>query len=429
MCCPNVALRMLIRSVTSQFHRGLLTAALLLGPALAQSEQTLTLNQGRVLAVEALRVGKPDLTLQVAKGLLQADPRDAGTHFLIANAFAQRRRHGQARRAAARAYRFSDDTLDKFQAAQMAAKQSFDDNRHMLAQIWLRRTVIHAPNAKVEELVARDYRAVRAQNPWFLRIRSDVTPSNNVNNGADTALQIIDGVPVTGTLNGAAQALSGIIATTDIQTSYRLHGDASRVTSLGGRLYVQRVALSSEAQAPWLRNSDFNSTYAEMSLRHAFAIGAPNTGNSASVDVAYGTSSYAADRSYDFVRFGGERRWVLGGKKVLRLSVLVENRHNARYRSNDAQIFGLGAQFTQPLPNGDQVHLSLALRDSNAKSPNGTYQSASLRTSYDFGRPIGPMRLSAGLVLGYSDYPVFNSGLFYAPGGRQDHSMLICVEN
>ncbi len=415
------------RSAISPFHKLIITAGLLLLPFLAhaESEQRLTLEEGRQLALQALQADQPELTLQVARGLLQANPRDAGVYYLVANAHARRGNPYLGRRAAAKAYRFSENSDAKFQAAQLAAQLSYRENRHTLSQIWLRRTAIHAPNEEIEERVAQDYRLVRAQNPWFFRFRGDLKPSNNVNNGSDTALQIIDGVPVAGTLNGAAQALSGLITTADIITTYRLRGDQRSATTLGGRLYVQRVALSSDAQAqaPWLRNSDFDSTYAEVSLRHAFAIGELDSGDSGFVDLAYGTSWYGGYRSYDFVRLSGERRWRLRGGQILRVDALIENRHNARFLTNDAEIYGVGARFTQPLKNGDQVHLVLALRDTNAQRANGTYQAASLRTAYEFGRSIGPMRVGAGLVLGYADYPVFRSGLFFVPGGRQDRSI------
>jgi polyisoprenoid-binding protein YceI len=420
---------MLIRYVTSLLRSLaawiILSAASLAEPAAPLEQQTLTLDQARWLAIRALENGQPQLTLKVSEGLLQADPEDAEAHFLVAHAHAQLDQPHEGRRAAARAYRFSEEAREKFQAAQLAAQLAYAEDRQTLAQIWLRRTAIHAPNSLVERQIASDYRLIRASNPWYFRLRADLRPSSNVNNGADTSLQIIDGVPVTGTLSGAARALSGLIGSTDIITRYRLRGTANAATSVSGRLFIQRVALSSEARdlAPNARGSDFAATYGEISFRHAFAVGKEERRGGAYVDLAAGTSWYGGEPSYDFVRLSGERVWRLGGKAALRFNGLVEDRFNARYLSNDSEVLGLGALWTRPVRNDDRLTFSLALRDSDAKNENGTFRSASLRAGYAFGKPVGPVQISAGLVLGYTDYPDYVAGFIIVPGGRQDRSI------
>ncbi len=427
---------MLIQSATSLFPRliplrlltlglaGALIAALA-GTVRADETRTLTLPQARAMAIRALEIGQPALTLQLADGLLQADPRDPFTYYLIAHARAQMRQPTKARRAAARAYRFSSADRDRFEAAQLAARLAMAENRPTLTQIWLRRSAIHAPDDAAERIVARDYRRVRARNPWAFNLRTGLHPSSNVNNGSDTALQIIDGVPVTGILSGSARALSGLIMSADVATTYRLRADASSATSIGGRLYFQRVALSGAAQAlaPNARNSDFATTYSEMSLRHGFAAGPKGKGGAAWVDLAAGGAWAGGTGSYKFARLGGERRWRLATGRLLSLNALAESRFDARYPTDDARIFGVGARWLQTLPNNDRLTFSAAWRDSRARHFNGTFTAASLRASYAVAEPVGPVRLSAGLTLGYANYPVFQSGLFMVPGGRQDRSV------
>lgn len=394
------------------------------GPTRAQEAVELTLDQARLLAVEALKAGDPGLAIQVARGLLLANPQDPFAHYVIATAHANLNQPGPGRAAAAKAYRYSDTGPDKYRAAQLAARLAYQEQRPTLAQIWLRRTAIHAPNETDLELVGRDYKVLRAQNPWALRIRTDLRPSSNVNNGADTALQIIDGVPVAGVLGPTAQALSGIIGSLDLAATYRLRASQTSATSLGGRLYIERVALSSDAQAqaPLARNSMFGSTFAELSLRHGFLAGAPGKGGAGFVDLAIGESWYGEARSYRFGRLSLDRTWRLQNETTVRMNGLVEDRFDARYRSNGATILGLNAEFNRRLGNGDLLALSLALRDTDSVSANGTFQAASFRAAYSFDQPVGPVRLSAGLTLGYSDYPVYQSGLFLVPGGRQDQS-------
>ena len=389
----------------------------------------LNLDQARQLAVLALQSGDPGLAIQVSKGLLKANPRDPFAYSVIAQAHARLNQPNLSRRAAALAYRYSESDEARFQAAQQAARMAYTEGRPTLAQIWLRRTAIHAPSEREEKLVAKDYQALRAINPWFFRLRTDLRPSSNVNNGADTALQTIDGDPTIGTISGDGRALSGLIGTLDISTTYRLQANESSRTSVGARLYVQRVGLSSAARdlAPNAQNSDYSSTYAEISVRRAFAVGEKEAGGSAEIEAALGESWYAQQRNYRFGRASAQRGWRLGqGRTKLTLSAMGELRGKARYGSNDARILGAGAVLSRALSNGDRLGMSLALR--NAKTRDslwfmGNFSSASVRTSYTLGKSVGPAKVSAGLVFGYSDYPVYRVATIAAPGGRQDKSL------
>ncbi|MCA0870106.1 hypothetical protein LCL97_04685 [Seohaeicola saemankumensis] len=416
-------------SQTRKHARTLALAAALALPALARAgddDVALTLGEARQIAVHALQNGNPGLAAQLARGLLKANPDDGFAYYIIASAEAQQNRPTASRKAASKAFRHAAKPVDKFSAAQLAARMAYTEERYSLSQFWLRRSAIHAPDEKAEQVVARDYTTLRRINPWAFRVQADLRPSSNVNKGSDTALQIIDGVPVTGMLSGNAQALSGLIGTLDLFASYRLNRGERSATSLSGRLYIQRVALSDDAkaQAPMATNSDYASTYGELALRHGFLAGKPGSGGTGAVELAYGESWNRTARSFSFVRLSGDRGWRLGSGATLKIDALYEDRFDARVSVNDARVLGFGGQYRQPLANGDRLTFSMALRDSDAKHDNGTYQSASVRASYDFGKPVGPMRLRAGLTLGYTDYPVFRSaGFLTVPGGRQDSSV------
>lgn len=394
------------------------------GPAQAETALSMTLPQARQMAVLALREGDPELAIKIAAGLLQANPEDPLAHYVLASANAGLGRPAAARKAAAKAYRFSEPGPARFRSAQLAARMAYREERFTTAQFWLRRSALHAPDARAEAVVARDYRILRTRNPWSFRLQADLRPSSNVNKGSDTALQIIDGVPVTGVLSGAAQALPGLIGALDLSAGYRLHMSETSATTLSGRLYIQRVALSSSAhaKAPTVRNSDFASTFAEATLRHGFAVGPEGRRGVAGVDLTLGEAWYGGQRSFSFARVSADRTWRHEGG-FLRLSAMAEKRFRARFAVNDAQVLGLTGEWSRELGNGDRLGLKFALRDTDAARANGTFTSASLRTTYALDQPVGPVRLSAALTLGYSDYPRFLSGIFWVPGGRQDKSV------
>lgn len=362
--------------------------------------------QVRNMAISALEAGDPGLAIQLAKAVLKTDPKDPLAYYIIARSYARLDDPYHARRAAGYAYRYADAGPARFEAAQLAARMAFVGEHYSLSQLWLRRTAIHAPTEADEKLVAQDYKLLRQVNPWSLRLRSDLRPSDNVNNGSDTSRNIIDGVPDEGTISGAGLALSGLIGSLDIAPSYRLHVDKNSMTTLGARLYVERVSLSDSARAtaPDAVGSDFASTYAAVSLSHTLAVGTANSRGQAAFDMAFGESWYGGERNYRFARLGAARSWRPDPDTRVSLRADAERRYKARFTTNDARVLSLGAEYGKALENGDILNLALAVQDADAVSINGTYSTVSMRTSYTLGRAVGPARLSMGLVMGYTNY-------------------------
>ncbi|WIY27334.1 tetratricopeptide repeat protein [Parasedimentitalea psychrophila] len=406
-------------------------------PAADEAEQHLTLDQGRTLALHALKTGKPQLTLQLSKALLQADPKDPLAYLLQAAAHAKLNDAREARKSAVLAYRFSTSGSDKFQAAQMVSRLALASGSPTLSQVWLRRTAIHAPDENSKELIAKDYQTLRLINHWAFRIRTELKPSSNVNNGSDTTLEIIDGTPSLGSRFGPRSvALSGVIGTVDLTASRRLRQSQRSLTSMSGRIYIQRVALSSSAKdlAAALaaasgttvpENSEFGSTYAELSVRHAFAVGPAQKRGAASVALTTGTSWYGEQENYNLAKFTGSRSWQLSPDTGLVIDGMVEERFDARSLSYKATILGFGTSLSHRLENGDKLKLTLGLRDADSGHVNSSHSAASVRLGYDFGKSLGSVRFSTGLILGYSDYPVYLAGFPVTPltNGRQDKSI------
>ena len=65
----------------------------------------------------------------------------------------------------------------------MAQAQS-SSGRKTLAQYWLRRAVEVAPTPATEARAIRDFKYLRATNPWSTRISFSITPDSNVNDGS-----------------------------------------------------------------------------------------------------------------------------------------------------------------------------------------------------------------------------------------------------
>ena len=101
----------------------------------------------------------------------------------------------------------------------------------------------------------------------------------------------------------------------------------------------------------------------------------------------------------------------------------TQRRFASRTLTNDGTSFGMGATYRHQLGTGDTLSLSLQLRDTEATAPNGTFQTASLRAGYDFGRAFGPMRISTALQVGQTEYDAYRASLFIPATARSDTSV------
>lgn len=374
------------------------------------------------MAREALGTGQPALARDLAEGLLQADSRSGFAHYVIAVAEDQMERPADARRAAIRAYRLAEHPTQRFEAAQLAAKMFYKEESPTQAQLWLRRSIQHAPNDQVEAQLVRDYKAVRAQNPLSFSVQAGIRPSNNVNNGADTGLQVIDGLPYVGSLSGNAQALSGVIGHVDGTLDYRLQSDKTSRTTIGARLYVKRVALDRDAKvlSPGSHNRDFASTYGAVNLSHTVVWGPRK--DILSVEAVGGQYWSKGARDYDFGRLGARQVWRLGGSDWLALSTSLEARNAAASNILDTQILTIGLSSRHRLQNDDALSFGLTVQKATGDLDNNKSEGVALSATYSFGEQLGPIKVAAGVTASHADYPEYTA-VFAVPGGRQDMSV------
>lgn len=406
--------------------RAVLAAAVFLTGVNAQDltagEVTLNPGQARAFAAAMLRDGKPALAAQLAHGLLQRDPADASAHFILARAYQQMHRPKEGRRAAAQAFRHADSPLAHFRSSQLAATLSYESNQPGLAQLWLRRSWNHAPDEKAQEVLKRDYRVLRALNPWSLQARFSVQPSDNVNNGAEDPYFIIDGLPFVGILSGDAQALSGVKMTGDVSLGYRLARTKSSQTRLSGRLYLSRVALSdaARAQAPNARNSDFAYTRLELSAEHQKFLG--KTRGTLGYQAGLSHSWLAGADHQDAVRVGFTRRFPLAKGKNLLIATQLERvlPVNGAALLNRAEI---RLRLSQKTQSGGHLSYGLTLDLTDSDSANSRRKRLSAVATYALPKPIGPARISVSLGGALTRYPDYLIGWTSVPGGREDQSL------
>lgn len=409
--------------------RALLVAALALWStgvsaqdAPAPGYATISLNEARSVARRALQLGEFELARQLAMGLLKADETDAYAYGVLAAAHSRMNDVRLARAAARLSYRYANGDAQKFGAARTAASIAFQQKRPTISQGWLRIAATHAQTPVQDKQLAQDYKRVRAVNPLRFDIRLSVAPSNNVNNGTDNVLEVNNGVPTLGQFQGSSRALSGTVAVFDARLRYRLRQVKGARTTATARVYTRRVDLSSDAQAtaPTAENSDFASTYAELGAEHRFSLGAK--GNAMTVAAAFGASWSGGDRSYDFAKVRLQRDLRVSEASRLSLSGTAERRASTVSNARDARVLTLGVQFGHRLASGNQLSIGLTVQDVSGDAVNADYQTASLRARYAFAKQLGPVKVTTGLTIGFTDYDRYTLVTPIA-GGREDNSV------
>ncbi len=385
-----------------------------------------SLPEARTLALRAAVSGRPDVALSLARELLAQDRQDAAAHLAAGTARLSMGDWRAAYRDGRRAFRHADTPDARYSAARVAALAALGEDRTMLAQFWLRRAGDVATDPADRARVERQFLVLKAKSPWRYRFDFSATPSSNVNGGADSAYNIIDGVPLVGYLSADAQALSGVVAQGNLRLSYRLSAGKRHVTQARATIYHKAVTLSDEAKAkaPTVRGSDFSATSVGIGLTHAIALTRPGTLLSVSGD--FRSYWQGSGRSFDAV--SGKLAYARPLTERLRLSGSVG--HEARRydgggsgRVNTAAL-GLSYAFA----NGNR--LSGALQVTGLHDPNPVFDSRAVQGSISFalGRPVRSVELSTSIGYGMSDYPNYALGFIPVPGGRQDEVAYVDID-
>lgn len=377
----------------------------------------LSLPQAQALAVQALHENRPKLAYRLSEGLLLANPRDGRAHYTQALAFSQVKAYGFARRSASKAYSNAETPVQKYEAAQLASQAAYADERLTLSQLWLRRAVHHAPTEEVRQDAIKAFRTVRARNPLNFNLKFSVTPSDNVNNGSNTPYNIIDGVPVVGILSPSAQAIAGIVATTDLSASYRVSYGERHMTRITGRAYTRNVKFNNPV--PGLSGSDLSSSRVQMGVSHS-VIG-PSKRSQWDFDLTGGRTWYGGSPLYDFARLGAERHQRLGDRTRLSFGSAVEFQEDETFPYNDATQYEAFAQVSYTLGGGGRLGGYINFRDTETDGVNRAREQWTGIVSYTMGREIGPAKLSFQLGHSIVDYDNYSIG-GPVPGGRSDDS-------
>ena len=129
----------------------------------------------------------PDQPLTAAERDEWGDPNDAQALFALSTAYLATRRYDAAYETGRKAFRLSGDSTTRYHAARVAAIAAMGAERPMQSQFWLRRAGDNAPSEAERDKIRRQFSYLRYETPFRFQFDASISPSSNVNSGADSA--------------------------------------------------------------------------------------------------------------------------------------------------------------------------------------------------------------------------------------------------
>lgn len=398
-----------------KLYAALLGAALAFAGVAHAAPIEMTPAQLRDLGFREMAAHRVAAAHDIALALLHRDPADFFALILRARSARAMGRNAEARQAARAAWAQAKGRQQEYVAAEVRAQVLASSDMRPFAQFWLRRAADLAPDAKVRDRAIRDLNYVRSRSHWVLSFSASVQPSSNINNGSANSTISILGLPFL--LSGDARALSGVVASGDAEATYRFTPTERALSRLHFHLGGTHNWLSAAAQrqAPTARGSHYDYLVAEA----GFAQRLRASRRSLAIydwGVTVGHNWYGGHDLSDYLRgsLSVERPlspWLTGfGGASLERQVRRDNVQRS------AVVATGYTGLSRRLGNGDQIGLTLGLRDTNSAAIDINHHGAFAQLRWQKARPVLGIRLDASA---YMETGVYGASIF-APNGRHD---------
>jgi tetratricopeptide (TPR) repeat protein len=377
--------------------------------------------QARAIARQALAEGKLQIADTLSVALLAQNPEDAEALMIRALVLRAAGQLDGAREASAAAWRHAEAPALRFEAAMLTADLLARQEKFSRAQFWLRRADQAAPDDVRRDAAARAYATVRQRNPLQASLRFSLKPSNNVNNGAETLVIDIGGLPFR--LDSSGQQLGGWEASAGLSFGYRLSESRTARTDVLGDIFFRKVWLDSEAAvlAPAARDSDYDYAAVVTGIRHQRMIW-PDLGVSTITGVI-GQSWYGGDQLARWIEMQLGQDVRRSETSALRFGFRARVEKRLDDDINDSRSLGLSAEYLRSLERGGGY--SLGARVQNIWSDSATVDSLvlGLSASRTFS-PIGPVQPRISLSAENRDYQKWAA----TAGGREDRTLSVQLD-
>lgn len=390
--------------------------------AQSSAQVTLSPEQMRELAGQAVLQRQPGLAFDLSGALIARDASDLNAHLIRSRAARDLGRNADALTHARTAWSLAQTPEEKYSAALATAQALSSSGRRTAAQLWLRRAVEVAPDDALKARAARDFQYVRQQNRWATSLSFSISPSSNINNGSRNATSELFDLPFEFELGGAARALSGLEIATGFSTRYRLAESERQRTDLQFGASHRTYALSEDAQdiAPDADGADFATTSVFAGVQQSFILQNPKA--QLGWNLRVGATWYGGEELLRYARIGTTWQQVVGDRGIVDVALSREAQTGLNGRK-DATIWSGRLGYGMTLGNGDRVSLSTSLTRSESEADYLDYSRREIAGRYSLAKPVGPTALEFGLS--FADKRHDRSGL--TADGRQEKSVTASV--
>ena len=388
----------------------------------ALSEVTLSADSLRKAASISLQQGDVVRAQAYAEALLERDPKDLTAHLIRARALRDQGKVTPAREAARHAWALAETDAQRYSAALITAQVLSSMGKRARAQFWLRRAVQLAPDTRLEARAKRDFRYVRARNPWSTQMSFVLAPNSNINNGSAqersylnyAVTEALFGEPVEYGLSGSAQALSGLEWGGTLHARYRFAETPTSAQDLKFGLSYRSFILSSGArnQAPGLSGSDFS--FGTVSFGYGHRTRNFQRKGELLSDLEVGQSWYGGARYASYLRGSMRQTYRTSARRQLSFGVNAERLLGQA--TPDVDTIAFSTSLTERFSSGNIGYVGLAFETTHSVNAGSEYGEIELRSGYVLGKPVLGTALQIGLGTAWRDYDVSP----HARGGRQD---------
>lgn len=382
--------------------QALLALVLLVTPLAAQS-RTVTPEETRRLAAQALLAGYPAHALELARALLALDAGDVAAGATASRAARAMGDSAAAQGFARQAWNAAESDKERYHAAIAMAQALASDDKRTRAQFWLRRAAQNAPTPQARASARRDFAYVRGRNPWRSSFTLGLSPSSNINNGSASERIDIGGLAFQ--LSGDARALSGTELSLGLTSEYRIRSGRRTILRFGGSLDARRYWLSDAArrQAPNADAADYAYRSIELTAGltraprpRAPAARGPSFGLF-DASLSLGKSWYGGTELLTYTRANLSQGFQLAPRTSgwVALTGEWQNRLDTPSRSLRSGTLSLG--LAHAFETG-RLTLATTLREVASDNPQVAYSARGLTASYALAQPLLKARttLSAG---------------------------------
>ena len=310
---------------------------------------------------------------------------------------------------------------ERVHAARLVASAYFRAKQYFRAELWLRRAHQHAKSILAVQAVASDAATLRRISPWTTRLSFSLAPNSNVNNGSQSEIVTIWGLPFV--LNADARALAGYEMAAGVQAAYRLSEDQAHRTEAGfaasGRTFWLSAAAA--AAAPGVSGGDYAFANVEAFVRHGWRHRAAN--GPASVQLALGRNWYGGAVYSDYGRLALSQEIVSAQGTAWAASLGLEQQRISASGISTNTV-SVSAQRRRKLANGDQIALNAGLQDTRSADPFSANRGGSVGAQYQLAQPVFSARLALSLGAEARIWPLS----VYDPSGRLDISVTLAAD-